>query len=71
MFTFDFVVHGDVITFSETKIKINAEDYPEAIKKVKALKLPELRAYDEIAEVLKLESIYEWDWHGEEEDLEL
>ena len=70
MFSFNFIVHGDVITFSDTQIAVIADNYPEAIKKVKSLKLPELKAYDDIAEMLKLVSVEEWE-SSEEDDLEL
>ena len=45
-------------------------NYPDAIKKVKSLKLPELRAFDDISEMLKLVSVEEWE-DSDEEDLEL
>lgn len=70
MFTFTFEVAGDVIKFSETEIAVIAKDYPNAIKKVKSLKLPELRAFDDISEMLKLVSVEEWE-DSDEEDLEL
>lgn len=70
MFSFNFIVHGDVITFSDTQIAVIADNYPEAIKKVKSLKLPELKAYDDIAEMLKLVSVEEWE-SSDEDDLEL
>lgn len=70
MFTFTFEVTGDVIKFSETSIAVIANNYPDAIKKVKSLKLPELRAFDDISEMLKLVSVEEWE-DSDEEDLEL
>jgi hypothetical protein len=70
MFTFSFEVKGDVITFSDTRIAVIAKNYPEAIKKIKALRLPEFRSYDAIEEMLKLESVEEWE-DSDEEDLEL
>lgn len=73
MFSFTFEVTGDVIKFSETKIVVFANNYPEAIKKVKSLKLPELRAFDDISEMLKLEYVEEWEdeQSSDEDDLEL
>lgn len=70
MFTFTFEVTGDVIKFSETSIAVIANNYPDAIKKVKSLRLPELRAFDDISEMLKLVSVEEWE-DSDEEDLEL
>lgn len=70
MFTFTFEVTGDVIKFSDTSIAVIANNYPDAIKKVKSLKLPELRAFDDISEMLKLVSVEEWE-DSDEEDLEL
>lgn len=71
MFTFTFEVVGDVIKFSDTQIGVIANNYPAAIKKVKSLKLPELRAYDDITEMLKLISVEEWEGGTDEDDLEL
>lgn len=73
MFTFTFIVTGDVIKFSETRVVVFAESYPEAIKKVKSIRIPELRAYDDISEMLKMESVEEWEdfEYSDEEDLEL
>ena len=61
MFSFTFQVTGDVIKFSETTIAVIASNYPDAIKKVKSLRLPELRAYDDISERLNLISVEEWE----------
>ncbi len=49
----------DVVQFEETSITIYAETYEKAIRKVRKLKLPSLRSFDDIEENIKLASVYE------------
>jgi hypothetical protein len=49
----------DVVKFEETSITVTCETYEQAIKKIKALKIPQLRTYDDIDEGLKLTQVYE------------
>ena len=49
----------DVVRFEETSITVTCATYEQAIKKIRALKLPQLRTYDDIAEGVKLTQAYE------------
>lgn len=50
---------NDVVKFEETAITVYAETYEQAVRKVKKLKLPSLRTFDDIEENLKLTNVYE------------
>jgi len=50
---------NDVVKFEETTITVYAETYEQAIRKVKKLKLPSLRTFDDVEENLKLTNVYE------------
>jgi hypothetical protein len=50
---------NDVVKFEETTITVYAETYERAIRKVKKLKLPSLRTFDDVEENLKLTNVYE------------
>lgn len=49
----------DVVNFEETTITIYSDTYNEAIKKIKSLKLPQLRSFESIEESIKLTNVYE------------
>ena len=51
----------DVVKFDETNITVNANTYEEAIKKVRALKLPQLRTYSDVEEGMRLATVFEVD----------
>lgn len=50
---------GDVIKFEETEITIFSDTYENAIKKVRGLRIPSLKTYENIEEHLKLAQVYE------------
>lgn len=50
---------NDVVKFEETTITVYAETYEQALRKVKKLKLPSLRTFDDVEENLKLTNVYE------------
>lgn len=52
---------NDVVKFEETTITVYAETYEQAIRKVKKLKLPSLRTFEDVEENLKLTNVYEVD----------
>ena len=49
----------DVVNFEGTTITVNANTYNAAIRKVKGLKLPQLRTFDDIEEGIRLISAIE------------
>jgi|688.fasta_scaffold1830247_2 hypothetical protein len=65
---------NDVVKFEETTITVYAETYEQAIRKVKKLKLPSLRTFDDVEENLKLTNVYEvhpyYDTSSEAESIE-
>lgn len=50
---------NDVVKFSETHITIYSNTYEDAIKKIRDLKLPDLRTYTDIEDRLKLINVHE------------
>ena len=51
----------DVVNFEETNITVNANTYEEAIKKVRSLKLPQLRTFNDVEEGMRLTTVFEVD----------
>ena len=49
----------DLVNFEGTSISVYSQTYEQAIRKVKKLKLPSLRSFDDIEENLKLKEVYE------------
>lgn len=49
----------DVVKFDETSITVTSSTYEDAIKKIRALKLPQLRTYNDIDEGMKLTQVFE------------
>jgi len=49
----------DVVKFEETSITVTCETYEQAIRKIKGLKLPQIRTFDDIDESLTLTQVYE------------
>lgn len=49
----------DVIKFEETEITVFADTYENAIRKIRGLKLPQLRTYTSVEEGMKLTQVYE------------
>lgn len=49
----------DVIQFSEATITVTSGTYEQAIRKIKAMKLPQLKTFDDIDEGIKLTQVYE------------
>lgn len=59
---------SEVVKFEETTITVYAQTYEQAIRKVKKLKLPSLRSFDDIEENLKLTNVYEVDPYYDSND---
>lgn len=59
IYQWTFEVKGDVIKFEETEITVFADTYENAIKKVRSLRIPSLKTYDNIEEHLKLSHVIE------------
>lgn len=57
----------DVVNFEGTHITINALTYEEAIKKVRGLKLPQLRSYSDVEEGIRLTAVLEIDSNTDDE----
>lgn len=49
----------DVVNFEGTQIIVYTNTYEEAIKKIRTLKLPQLKSYGNVEEALKLVEVYE------------
>lgn len=52
---------NDVVKFEETAITVYAKTYEQAIRKVKKLRLPSLKTFEDIEENIKLTNVYEVD----------
>lgn len=50
----------DLVNFDGASITVYAPTYEQAIKKIRTLKLPDLRTYDNIADGLKLTQVIEF-----------
>lgn len=50
---------NDVVKFEGTQVTVYSDSYDKAIRKVKSLKLPSLRTFDDIEGNLKLTEVYE------------
>ena len=51
----------DVVNFEGTLITINAFTYEESVKKVRGLKLPQLRTYSDVEDAIRLTTVFEVD----------
>lgn len=51
----------DVINFEGTSITVYSPTYESAIKKIRSMKLPDLRSYETVEDGLRLESALEMD----------
>lgn len=70
IYQWTFEVKGDVIKFEETEITVFADTYENAIKKVRSLRIPSLKTYDNIEEHLKLSHVIECESEEIDDDFE-
>lgn len=50
---------NDVVKFEETTITVTANTYEDAIKKIRGLKLPQLRTFNDVEEGMRLTQVFE------------
>ena len=61
----------DVVNFEGTQIIVYTNTYEEAIKKIRTLKLPQLKSYGNVEEALKLVEVYEVQEDLEDPDISM
>jgi hypothetical protein len=49
----------DVVNFEGTEISVYSDTHDAAIRKVKSLKLPQLKTFDDIEDSIRLTSVFE------------
>ena len=58
-FSWIFQITNDVVDFNEATIQVVAPRHKDALRKIRALEIPNLERYDDIEKHLKLVEVYE------------